>query len=66
MGADLLGADLRDARLAGADLSKALYLTQPQMNAARGDQHTRLPSDLEAPSHWGGRPVGGMEDASLE
>lgn len=51
-GADLLGADLRDARLEGADLSKALYLTQAQLNAAQGDAHTRLPSDLESPTHW--------------
>lgn len=49
---DLLGADLRDARLDGADLSTALYLTQMQVNAARGDQATRLPVDLDAPSHW--------------
>lgn len=51
-GVDLLGADLRDARLEGADLSKALYLTQPQLNAAKGNRATRLPSDLETPSHW--------------
>lgn len=51
-GADLLGADLRDARLEGADLSKTLYLTQAQLNAARGDAHTRLPSDLNSPGHW--------------
>lgn len=51
-GVDLLGADLRDARLDRTDLSKALYLTQPQLNAARGDRDTLLPSDLERPSHW--------------
>lgn len=51
-GADLLGADLRDARLEGADLSKALYLTQAQLNAAQGSAHTRLPADLDRPSHW--------------
>ncbi|WP_298255511.1 pentapeptide repeat-containing protein [uncultured Arthrobacter sp.] len=51
-GADLLGADLRDARLEGADLSKALYLTQAQLNAAQGDARTLLPSDLESPPHW--------------
>ncbi len=49
---DLLGADLRDARMAGADLSASLYLTQPQIAAARGDAHTRLPAAVSAPFHW--------------
>ncbi|MDN4610013.1 pentapeptide repeat-containing protein [Arthrobacter burdickii] len=51
-GADLLGADLRDARFEGADLSKALYLTQAQLNAAQGNTSTRLPADLDSPLHW--------------
>lgn len=51
-GVDLLGADLRDARFERADLSKAIYLTQPQLNAARGSRATLLPLDLEMPSHW--------------
>lgn len=51
-GVDLLGADLRDALLEGADLSTALFLTQPQLNAARGSRSTRLPVDLEMPAHW--------------
>ncbi|MBW4094417.1 MAG: pentapeptide repeat-containing protein [Acidobacteria bacterium] len=51
-GVDLLGADFRDARIDGADLSLALYLTQPQLNAASGNQRTLLPTDLEMPSHW--------------
>ncbi|MFF0269546.1 pentapeptide repeat-containing protein [Kribbella sp. NPDC004536] len=50
--ADLIGADLRDANLRGADLTGALFLTQPQLNAARGDQTTRLPKALTRPSHW--------------
>ncbi|MFC5183555.1 pentapeptide repeat-containing protein [Actinomadura harenae] len=50
--ADLLGADLRAAVLSGADLSTALFLTQPQLNAARGDAATRLPDDLTRPPHW--------------
>ncbi|MCG2624740.1 pentapeptide repeat-containing protein [Arthrobacter sp. I2-34] len=53
-GADLLGADLRDARLEGADLSAALYLTQPQINAARGNPATQLPPGLSVPPHWTG------------
>lgn len=50
--ADLIGADLRDADLAGADLSHALFLTQPQVAAARGDARTRLPAWLTHPAHW--------------
>jgi uncharacterized protein YjbI with pentapeptide repeats len=57
-GADLaavdLLADLRDARLEDADLSRALYLTQPQLNSARGSLGTRLPAGLEVPGHWRG------------
>ena len=49
---DLLGADLRDARLHGADLSEALFSTQMQANAAQGDDRTRLPAELQRPSHW--------------
>jgi uncharacterized protein YjbI with pentapeptide repeats len=51
-GADLLGADLRNADLSGADLFGALYLSQSQLNAARGDAHTRIPSALARPAHW--------------
>ncbi|MEU7294857.1 pentapeptide repeat-containing protein [Streptomyces exfoliatus] len=50
--ADLIGADLRDADLSGADLTGALFLTQPQLNAARGDAATRLPEGFERPAHW--------------
>lgn len=50
--ADLIGADLRDADLRGADLTDALFLTQPQVTAARGDSATRLPATLSRPAHW--------------
>ncbi|WP_407703651.1 pentapeptide repeat-containing protein [Streptomyces triticagri] len=49
---DLIGADLRDADLSGADLTDSVFLTQPQLNAARGDAATRLPPDLSRPGHW--------------
>ena len=49
---DLIGADLRDADLRGADLTDALFLTQPQLTAARGDADTRLPGALSRPEHW--------------
>jgi len=39
--ADLLGADLRGADCRGTDLSGALYLTTPQLQAARTDATTR-------------------------
>jgi uncharacterized protein YjbI with pentapeptide repeats len=51
-GVDLLGADLRDARLQAADLSDALFLTQAQLAAARGDVTTVLPAAFERPRHW--------------
>jgi uncharacterized protein YjbI with pentapeptide repeats len=50
--ADLIGADLRDADLRGADLTGALFVTQAQLNAAKGDAATRLPAALTRPAHW--------------
>ncbi|MFI0784296.1 pentapeptide repeat-containing protein [Streptomyces lydicus] len=50
--ADLIGADLRDADLSGADLTGALFLTQAQVNAARGNAATTLPPALSRPAHW--------------
>jgi uncharacterized protein YjbI with pentapeptide repeats len=50
--ADLLGADVRDARLDGADLTGAIFLTQPQVDAARGDLRTILPDHLRRPATW--------------
>ncbi|HEY0399529.1 MAG TPA: pentapeptide repeat-containing protein, partial [Acidimicrobiia bacterium] len=38
--------------LGGADLTGTLFLTQLQLNAARGDGDTRLPAALRRPSHW--------------
>jgi Pentapeptide repeats (8 copies) len=52
--ADLLGADLRAADLHDADLSTALFLTQPQMDAARGNRGTAIPAILNRPAHWAG------------
>ncbi|MFJ4953486.1 pentapeptide repeat-containing protein [Streptomyces sp. NPDC088760] len=50
--ADLIGADLRDADLTDADLTGAFFLTQPQVNAARGSGGTRLPASVSRPVHW--------------
>jgi uncharacterized protein YjbI with pentapeptide repeats len=51
-GADLTGADLRAADLSGADLAGAIFLTQSQLDAARGDAGTGLPASLVRPAHW--------------
>ncbi len=50
--ADLIGADFRDADLSGADLTGSIFLTQPQINAAKGDAATKLPPALTRPPHW--------------
>lgn len=49
---DLIGADFRDADLRGADLTGSIFLTQDQLNAAKGDTHTKLPPSLTKPTHW--------------
>ena len=51
-GADLIGADLRDADFRGTDLAHCLFLTQFQLNTARGDASTNLPPLLLRPEHW--------------
>jgi len=70
--ADLLGADLRGADLSGARLGTALFLTQPQVDGARGDAATWLPATLARPAHWAGAgdnpgapPVGAWHDHSM-
>ncbi|MFH8486318.1 pentapeptide repeat-containing protein [Streptomyces longisporoflavus] len=50
--ADLIGADFRDADLRGADLTGSIFLTQSQVNAAKGDAATKLPQALARPAHW--------------
>ncbi|SFF29885.1 pentapeptide repeat-containing protein [Streptomyces mirabilis] len=51
-GADLIGADFRDTDLTDADLTDAFFVTQPQLNAARGSAGTRLPRSVTRPGHW--------------
>lgn len=51
-GAVLIGADLRDADIRGANLSHTLFLTQAQINTAKGNTHTKLPAQLTKPSSW--------------
>jgi uncharacterized protein YjbI with pentapeptide repeats len=50
--ADLLGADLRAADLRGADLGTSIFLTRPQLEAARGDARTIIPASHTRPTHW--------------
>jgi uncharacterized protein YjbI with pentapeptide repeats len=50
--ADLIGADLRGAELRGADLTGSLFVTQPQLDAAKGSAATRIPDGLARPTHW--------------
>lgn len=49
---DFIGADLRDVDLSGANLLDCIFLTQAQINAAKGDKSTKLPSTLHFPEHW--------------
>jgi uncharacterized protein YjbI with pentapeptide repeats len=51
-GADIIGADFRDANLGGANLSKSIFLTQFQINTAKGDRNTKLPPFIDRPAHW--------------
>ncbi|WP_106765778.1 pentapeptide repeat-containing protein [Paenibacillus faecalis] len=51
-GADVIGADFRDADLSGADLTESIFLTQLQLNAAKGSESTKLPPSLVHPMHW--------------
>lgn len=50
--ADLIGADFRDADLRGADLSESIFLIQSQLDAAKGNNETKLPPSLTRPTHW--------------
>lgn len=50
--ADVIGADLRDADLRAADLRGCLFLTQAQLDSAKGDGATRLAPGATRPAHW--------------
>jgi len=51
-GTDLIGADFRDADIRGADLTKSIFLTQAQLNTAKGDAGTKLLPSFTRPAHW--------------
>ncbi|NWK11894.1 hypothetical protein HXZ52_11920 [Clostridium cadaveris] len=47
-----MDADLRDTDLRGADLEYSIFLTQQQVNSAKGNASTKLPRELVIPSYW--------------
>lgn len=49
---DLIGADLRDTNIRGANLSDCIFITQSQINTAKGDSSTKLPKYLKRPFYW--------------
>ena len=51
-GADLIGADLRDTDIRGTNLINSIFLTQAQINTAKGDSNTKLPKSLVRPTYW--------------
>jgi uncharacterized protein YjbI with pentapeptide repeats len=51
-GTNFLGADMRDAVIGNTDLSESLFLTQMQVNSARGNSGTLLPEKLTRPTFW--------------
>lgn len=51
-GTIFLGADTRDTNFNNADLSEAVFLTQGQVNSAKGNCNTKLPCHLDYPSTW--------------
>lgn len=51
-GANFLGADMRDTNICRTDLSQCLFLTQIQINSAKGNSLTVLPPYLYRPKIW--------------
>ncbi len=53
-GTNFLGADIRGANLKNADLSESIFLTQMQINSAKGNSNTRISEKLSRPITWEG------------
>lgn len=51
-GTDLIGVDMRDADIRGANLENSIYVTQQQINAAKGNMNTKLPENIVRPFYW--------------
>lgn len=51
-GTNFLGTDMRDANIKNTDLSSCVFLTQMQINSAKGNHNTKLPKNLSHPVSW--------------
>lgn len=62
-GTVFLGADTRDANFSNADLREAAFLTQGQINSAKGNRNTKIPSHLYYPITW--KQANGLQNLAL-
>lgn len=53
-GTNFLGADMRDTNIKNTDLSGGAFLTQMQINSAKGNAKTKIPPNLSRPNAWQG------------
>ena len=53
-GTNFLGTDMRDTNIKNTDLSSCVFLTQMQINSAKGNPNTKLPKNLSHPVSWQG------------
>ena len=51
-GAYLIAADMKYTDLSDANLSTSMFLTQMQINSAKGNAKTLLPLHIQRPLHW--------------
>jgi uncharacterized protein YjbI with pentapeptide repeats len=51
-GTSFLGADMRDALIMNTDFSNSYFLTQMQINSAKGNNNTKIPFYLTRPRYW--------------
>lgn len=49
---NFLGADMRDVNVKNTNLSDSLFLSQMQINSAKGNANTKLPVNLSRPASW--------------
>ena len=49
---NFISSDLRKINLRGANLTNSIFITQAQINSAKGDANTRLPTSLIHPAYW--------------
>lgn len=51
-GTVFLGADTRDTDFSNSDLRESVFLSQGQINSAKGNTNTKLPKHLDYPVTW--------------